>query len=413
MVKKNILVITHFFYPETGAASIRMQSFVSVLKSAGYNIKIIAPKPNYPQGKIYLGYEKNYIKNKSRDITYLPILFTKNSTPIGRLFSYLSYFFASVFYSLFLRFNPDVVLSSSPPLFTAFGGLLVAKFKRAKFILDIRDIWPDIGVQLGLINSKLSLSILSATERVSLNHSNHIVVTTSGDKVNLISKRVHSERVSVIYNGADVDVFTHATEKQKVMIRKKYTLPVDRKIMIYFGSYNFGMNDVEILCQSLKELSDHRKSFHFVSIGEGNLRNGFEKKIANAINYTMLPSLPINEVADIISASDFSLIPRKKIELDTGGNLPVKCFESLSAGIPFLLSVNEGDESSRIFANKNFAELIPAGDKQALKEAIEKLIQSDTTENTGSAGRKFVTENFSRKMQSKKLLDIMNSLINL
>ena len=69
------------------------------------------------------------------------------------MFSYLSYFFSSIFYSLVFVKNIDVIITSSPPIITAFAAMIISKLKKTCFVLDIRDVWPDIGVELGIIKN--------------------------------------------------------------------------------------------------------------------------------------------------------------------------------------------------------------------------------------------------------------------
>ncbi len=409
-MKSKILVLSHFYFPETGAASIRMQSFVSALKESNYSVQVIAPHPNYPQGKVYSGYEKLFIKDRVSNTTYLPILFTRNKNVIGRLFSYLSYFVSSLFYAVFSKFKPDIVVSSSPPIFTALVGLIVAKIRSAKFILDIRDIWPDIGVQLGIIKSCAGLFILEKIEKLLLNKSDIVVVTTEGDKKNIVSKGIQHDKIKVIFNGADTTIFKPLDTSNKINIKKKSGIPTDKKIITYFGSFNFGMNDLEILSEVLQQMQSKKDIFHFISIGEGNIKKDFLDKIKDKINYTDFPSLATHDVAEIVSISDLVLIPRKKIETNTGGNVPVKSYESLAAGVPCILSVNENDESSEIFADKEFVILIRAGEVSDLKEALQTSLRMENLEELGKKGREFVIQNFDRKKQSEKLVKIIEEL---
>ena len=179
-MNKKILFISHFFKPETGAASIRVQSFVSSLRKAGFTVKILTPKPNYPGGKIFKGYNKFICRDSEENITYLPIYFTGKHTLIGRMLSYLSYFFSTLVYSFFMKFKPDIIITSSPPIFTSLAAFMVSKIRRAGFIFDIRDIWPDIGIELGILKNSTAIKYLTKIEKLLLNNADAIIVTRRG-----------------------------------------------------------------------------------------------------------------------------------------------------------------------------------------------------------------------------------------
>ncbi len=169
------------------------------------------------------------------------------------------------------------------------------------------------------------------------------------------------------------------------------------------------MNDIEILGATLVDLENEVDDFHFVSIGEGNLKPRFLDQIKN-VNFTEFPSVSTLEVSEIVSASDLVVIPRKKIKTDTGGNVPVKCYESLAAGIPFVLTVNEEDESSKLFGDKEFAKLVSTDDKNILKSAILEMLKRTDLRELGLKGREFVVKNFDRKKQSEKLIKIIEEI---
>jgi glycosyltransferase involved in cell wall biosynthesis len=239
-----------------------------------------------------------------------------------------------------------------------------------------------------------------------------IIVTTKGDKNNLIRKGIAANKISIIFNGADTTKFVLVSEQKKIEIRKKYKISTEKKVMVYFGSYNYGMNDIEILGDSLRQLGSEKNRFQFISIGDGSLKNSFINKIKNLIDFKDFSSLSSEDVNKIVSACDVSIIPRKKIKLDTGGNVPVKCYESLAAGVPFILSINEDDESSHIFENCPGAFLVPAGEKNALFNEVLRIIKTNSIQKLGLKGRDFIINNFDRSKQTEKLIYIVKNLSN-
>ena len=163
-----ILFYAHFFSPEVGAGSLRAQYFVKALKDAGYNVKVVAPIPNYPHNKPYLGYEKKFYEDKENDIVYLPIYIPKSHSLVGRGLLYSSYLITSFFYNVTNRFNPDIIISSSPPILTSLSAFVVSKIRGTKFLLDLRDIWPDIGIELGLLKNRFVILILKFDQLVKI-----------------------------------------------------------------------------------------------------------------------------------------------------------------------------------------------------------------------------------------------------
>ena len=405
-----ILFLTHFFKPETGAASVRADYFVKSLRKAGHEVLVIAPKPNYPLGKIFDGYNKSgIIANKDENIIYLPIFFVGARTPFGRLISYISYFLFSFFYLLFKVPKPDIILSSSPPLFTSLSTAFYSKIKRCKFILDIRDIWPDIGVELGILNKNILIAGLREIEKYLYKNAEKIIVTAEGDKVNINSKLSGNNKCEIIYNGADTSVFNPLNETEKNEIREKYNIPINQKVLIYFGSYNHGMNDIDTMGKFLISEKVINNEFHFLSIGSGDNLDSLIQIIEGQISYTSINSLPMEEVALLVAASDISIIPRKSIINDTGGNIPVKCFESWAAGIPVLLSNIEDAEVAKIFNSCGAGVIVPPDNKEDLVLGLNELLTKDLKQ-LGLKGRQFVIEKYDRIKQSELLVDLIENV---
>jgi glycosyltransferase involved in cell wall biosynthesis len=407
-----ILIYSHFYYPEVGAASLRMQYFVDALKPRDYEIKVIAPLPNYPTGKIYSGFSRFFQKDFQNNIVYLPIYVPRKHSILKRGVSYLSYFISSFLYSSFSSFRPDIVITSSPPIFTAFGASIISHIKGAKFILDLRDIWPDIGIELNLLKRPVVIKILKKVEQFMLNKASSIIVTAQGDKINLENKGVLKSNIKVIYNGADLSIFNPLNPAEINEIKNKYGIPLQKTGLIYFGSFNYGMNDIELLADVLIRMEHCKETFIFIAVGDGDNKHEFISRIENKIDYLYFKSLNSAELAKLIGVADISLIPRKGLKKDTGGNTPVKCFESWASEVPVLLSANKESEITKIFMESGAGKYVQPNNPSDYKDALIELMNNPQLKELGAKGRKFVESRFDRRVQSQKLLSIIDELNN-
>ncbi len=406
-----ILIYSHFYPPETGAAAVRMKYFVKVLENISHNVTVINPVPNYPNGKKDKGLKRFFYK--AENVYYLPIYVPHKDSTIKRSISYLSYFVSSFLFTFFFVKKHEIIISSSPPIFTSLGAAFLSKIKGSHFILDIRDIWPDIGIQLGITKNPLVISILSLIEKYVTRVADSIIVTAKGDKLNLVKKGIPANKISVIYNGADTEIFNLYSQENKMYLRQKMGLPISKKLIVYFGSLNYGMNDIVTMAESLKRLSRIKSDIHFVLIGDGVHKKYLVNEIKNYINVSQFGPLPLKELSEIIAACDLSLIPRKKIKTDTGGNIPVKCFESWAAGLPVIISSINGSEINEIVKKSEAGFIVPPGDPQILAEMIANVISRGDLQELGVKGRNFVVKNFDRKTQSENLMVIIRNTLKI
>lgn len=406
-----ILFYAHFFSPEVGAGSLRAQYFVKTLKDAGFKVKVIAPIPNYPHGKPYPGYEKKYYVDRDNDVVYLPIYIPKSHSIIGRGLLYSSYLITSFVYNVINRFNPDIIISSSPPILTSLSAFVVSKLRGTKFILDLRDIWPDIGIELGLLKNRFIISILKMIEKLLIKNADKITVTAKGDRLNIIEKGINDDKVDVIYNGADTKLFYPKDEERINDLRKQFNLPIEKKLLIYFGSFNYGMNDIESMESALENVSNEKKQIHFIAVGGGVLKEEFLNSISVNMNYSSFQNLSNQEIADLVSVCDISLIPRKDIEKDTGGNIPVKCFESWAAGVPVLLSALANSEIARIFDECIGGKMVKPSDPEEYKNGLISLLNDPQLKDLGNKGRNYVLGRFDRSHLAQRIIKIVEEVI--
>ncbi len=401
-----ILVYSHFYFPEVGAGSVRTRYFVQALRNAGNEVKVITPMPNYPNGKKYEGYNKFFFYDKNNNVTYLPIFIPKKHSLIGRGLTYFSYFFSSLFYALFDGFKPDVILTSSPPITTTLAAVLLAKLKRKPIVVDIRDLWPDIGIELGIIKNKLLIKTLKFVDRFIIKSSDQIIVPLESFEEIMLRKGARCE-VTTIYNGADTSVFVPLKKDKKVEVRGKYNLPQNKKIAVYFGFFNFGMNDVDTLAEALSLLRQDGNKFYFLFIGDGVKKADFVQKIEGKIEYKFLKPMSSRELSEVIASCDLSIIPLKKVEGSTGGFIPVKCLESWSAGLPVLLATDNDEKISGIFNVAKAGKIIPPSVSALMALEIKNMLERNDLTELGLNGREFVVNNFDRVKQSEKLAEIL------
>ncbi|MBL1213611.1 MAG: glycosyltransferase family 4 protein [Ignavibacteriae bacterium] len=407
-----VLLYSHFYYPEVGAASTRMQYFVKSLKAAGHDVKVVTPLPNYPSNKTYAGFENINRPITKDEVTYLPIYSSENHSIYKRLYSYINYFFVSLKFVLFNNYKPDLIISSSPPLFTPFAAMIAAKVKGAKFILDVRDIWPDIGIELGLLNKKIYIWGLRLIEKMIMKGASFITVTAEADKENLVSKKVDEKKIFVLYNGADTKLFKASYNSTRDKIKNSFNLPDNKQIVLFVGSFNDGMNDIRNLGKALANFDTKSNNCHFVFAGDGSNRKEFFSELNGSTDYTYLGLLELDELSKLLSVADLNLVPRKMNKKNIGGNIPVKCFESWASEIPVLISAEKNSEIAKIFEQCNAGILIEPNDAESFRSSLEKILKENNLKEMGRRGRELVEKYYDRNKQSDKLTEIISKLNN-
>ena len=143
---KDVLIITNYYPPETGAASNRIFHLAEGLQQRNFNVSILTPLPNYPQGRIFESYRgkfKHTSKEKNITIHRLWIYASNSKNKFLRLLAMVSYSFSLVWYFCFNKI-PKKVIIQSPPLLVAFTALFFLRSKNRKLILNVSDLVPGV-----------------------------------------------------------------------------------------------------------------------------------------------------------------------------------------------------------------------------------------------------------------------------
>ena len=158
---KDVLIISNYFPPEMGAASNRIFQLAKGLSEA-HKVSVICPFPNYPTGKVFDNYSaKETIDGIRVNRLWVSPSISKNK--FVRLFSMLSFSF-SVFWFMLWNKIPKTVIVNSPPLLVAFSSLLFLNSKKHSLLLNVSDLWPKAGIELGVIKHNLGYKILQKIE---------------------------------------------------------------------------------------------------------------------------------------------------------------------------------------------------------------------------------------------------------
>ena len=141
-----VLIHTDEYYPTAQACSYRMRVFADVFRELGDEVTVLTSSANKANGTL----DKSQHKER---IIYSPAMRMKKKTTVMRMLNNLTFGFTSVFAALGAG-KADVVISTSPPPLVSISGWLIAKLKRAKLVYDVRDIWPDVALEMGSFDEK-------------------------------------------------------------------------------------------------------------------------------------------------------------------------------------------------------------------------------------------------------------------
>jgi len=349
-----ILLLTHNFTPDLGAASFRMDSLVRFL-SRKHKVTVITAYPNRYKNlniKIEDDYNDNVqiirIKN-----------FHQSNKLFKRSFSYLDYFLKSFFVVLRHIDKNDIIVATSPQILTGYLGAIFSK-KNKPLVLDIRDLWPDAMIDLNLVSKKsLIYKILKMIEKFMYKKSKVIVINSPSFEEH-IRKYVKNKKIYFIPNGVD-DYIVEYFEKRPINLFNK-----EEKIKVLYAG-NLGLaQDILILTKISKEVG---KYFHFILIGDGSQREKIEReiKIKSIENIEIRKPLKREELFKEYEKCDAFFVHLKNIPMFKR-TIPSKIFEYVATKKPVLYGLNGVAKEIMDELNAGFS--FKSGDIEDLERAL-------------------------------------------
>jgi len=323
----------------------------------------------------------------------------ENSGFLKRTLDYFSFCIAAIIASFAIK--TDIIIATSPHFFTALSGMIISKIKRKKWILEIRDLWPESIVTLGAIKNKKIIRFLEKLEMTCYRSCDKIISVTNSFKKIIVSKGINREKIDIITNGVDLNLF-YPKQKNKNLID---FLGLNNKFVVgYIGTIGMA-HALDFIVNAASFIDD--KEIHIIIMGEGaekaNIKKLKSEKIIN--NVSILDSVSKEKIIDYISCIDVALINLKRSDL-FNTVIPSKIFENAAMQKPILLGV---DGESREIIEKYSAGLYFT--PEYTEDFIDKLmsIKNDPRllEDLKEGSRKLASD-YNRENLALKMLSSIN-----
>lgn len=407
-----ILFFSHYFHPEGNAPASRTYEHCKRWVAAGHEVTVITCVPNVPNGIPYDGYRSGFRAQKEtvdgirvvRVWTYL----APNKGTGRRIINYLSYMISAIRCGRF-RSRPDVIIATSPQFFCGWAGAIVSKLRRIPFILEVRDIWPESILAVGAMKGRpVMIRFLERLEKSLYRTATHIVTVGNGYKQRLLDRGVPVEKLSVLMNGVDKEVFS---PRQPDMSLKKELGLDDKFVCSYIGTVGMACG-LDVVLRAAKSLTESgRNDIRFLIVGDGAVREELEasSKQQNISTVVFVGRQPKEKMAAYYSISDTCLIHLKRMEL-FATVMPSKLFEVAAMARPLINGV-AGDAAEFVSQAGAGINIEPENDRE-LVEAVKKLADDpEMSRRFGEAGQGYVLKHFDRDNLAEQYLKIIEKLL--
>jgi colanic acid biosynthesis glycosyl transferase WcaI len=409
-----ILILTLVFSPDSVSTSVLMTELALELKKLGHQITVLTTTPHYnvePEARQRQPLRRRwggllYQSDCQGSPVYHASIAVKGNRVGARLLDYLRFHLISTVAGLTLVGHYDLILAPSPPLTIGLSAWLLSLVRRAPFIYNVQEIYPDVAVSLGVLRNPALIRLLAALERFIYARAGRVTVISEWFHRRLLAKGVPATKLVVIPNFVDTEFMQPGPRQNPFAVEHRLT---DKFVVLYAG--NIGLTQgFETIIAAARQLS-HLPKLQFVIVGDGTRRAWLEEQLAAQplANVTLLPYQPRSLVPHIYASSDLCLVPLKRGTAQE--TFPSKIYTIMAAARAVIASADANSELTWVVGAARCGWVAPPDDAAALAQAIEQAYeQRDTLPQKGRNGREYVIAHHSRQAVAQQYDALLREL---
>ncbi len=402
----HILIIHQAFASLDEPGGTRHYEFARLLAARGHRVTVVASLISYITGEKSLPIFPQEMEGEKEGgwvrVLRASVYNAHHRSFFHRVLAFFSFMLSSFWIGLGVK-NVDLVWGTSPPILQGLTAWMLAKVKRIPFLFEVRDLWPQFAIAVGVLRNPILIRLSDWLERFLYRSSDRVMVNSPGFIEHVKSRG--ADRVELIPNGADASMFDPNDDGSE--FRDAHHLE-DKFVVMYAGAHGMS-NDLEVILESAGLLAN-KPNIQIVLVGDGKEKPALQTRAVQMklTNVTFLPSMPKAEMPRVLAGADACIAILKPLE-EYKQTYPNKVFDYMAAGRPLALAI-DGVMREVVEAAKcgYFAQ---PGDASALADVISRLAHDKIqARQMGLNGRKYLEEHFSREKTAGQLVNLLEQM---
>ena len=307
--KIKIAIVTDRYFTSNHASVVRIKSIVKAIKKSNkFDVKIFSTREGYKK-ELY-----------SSSLTFTPPPSNKNNLGFRLLTEIL--LGMELFLRLFIN-KQDLILITSPPYLMTLFCTAMARIKRVPYVVDIRDLYPDVYFSAGLLREQNVISVLLRNLEKKLYSKAFIVTTVTKKYVEHIKNNINAGNNILLLRNGYSESMVHTVEK-------KYD------VFTLFHHGNLGkFQDVELLLKLAERFTNSDLDIDILILGSGSKDHLIQSSGLNNIKF--FGQMDMKDIYNKISRAHIGLSLRTDDKVSQGA-FPVKIYECIAFGIPVIVT---------------------------------------------------------------------------
>ncbi|MDK2897342.1 MAG: hypothetical protein PWP04_1462 [Candidatus Atribacteria bacterium] len=305
--------------------------------------------------------------------------------------------------------KPDVVIGSSMHPFAALAGWWLARRHKARFIFEVRDLWPQTAVDMGAMKkNSLPVKLLYAWEKFMYHKAEKIIVLLPYAKDYVASRGISSEKVFWLPNGVNLERFDHPVPLEPGSeVAEVFEQYHDKFKVVYTGAHGVP-NGLDVIVEAAKLIQEKSENIHFILIGEGTEKSRLKEKAQSfgLMNITFCEPIPKQAVPSVLLAADCLVYSIPAFDIYRFGVSLNKSFDYLASAKPVVMA---GNPQNNIVEEAKAGIVVEPENPEALADAIIKIYElpEEKRIELGKNGRRYVEQFYNIKTLAENLESLL------
>ena len=398
----HILIVHQAFASLDEPGGTRHDEFARLLAQRGHRVTVIASPVSYiTGGPSQAGTSSPDKVPEGVVILRAPVYAAHHRSFVHRVIAFFSFMLSSFWIGLRVH-NVDVVWGTSPPIFQGAAAWALARLKGARFLFEVRDLWPQFAVAVGVLKSPLLIRASEWLESFLYRRADRVIVNSPGFIEHV--KARGARHVELVPNGADASMFEAAVGGND--FRAKYRVG-GGFVAMYAGAHGMS-NDLGVVLEAAALLKG--KAIQIVLVGDGKDKPELERRAGEMglQNVVFAPPVPKREMPAALAASDACIAILKPLE-EYKTTYPNKVFDYMAAGKPIVLAIDGVIRD--VVETAGCGIFVEPGNSRAMADAICGLADDpEGGRRMGLKGRAYLEQHFSREKIGEKLIEVLQQL---
>ncbi len=330
---RTLLILTQYYYPELGAAPIRLRAMARELRALGVEVRVLTGMPNYPLGEIFPGYKRKLTLREEIDgisVRRVWLYPAAGRGSVRRLVNYLS-FTGSAGLALLFASRADAIFVEAQPITLALPAWLVRRLRGIPYIYNTPDLQVEVAEEARWLDSRTLLRLAARLEGFLMRGALTVTTVTHAFIDYFVEHRgVPTARMSFLPNGADTDALRPLPRDEAYA---ELLGLAGRTVFTYAGTHAH-YQGLEVIIETAKRLR-HRKDIVILMVGQGPMREPLREMAQQAglNNVLFRDQIPFEDMARLMSITYASLVVLR--DVPTARKMrPAKTITSLACGVP-------------------------------------------------------------------------------